>query len=436
MAVKEGSLLAATQIAYADLDEAFYNLSKNGEGITLTEAVIYAKKHKNELGGLGNYIKGYDEDVKGNIINVRFKQGYGNIGDWKIFEPVNDNIKDGTGLYACILDIGSARILACRGSEGAGNFLTNDISRRNIDQDWIEADFMLLNSVQTKQEEALRKYMTDNADLLSEKPWTATGHSLGGALADHAAVVSAEENIGNFSGAVNFDGPGHSQEYIKKHSAALKRVSGKMTHKKASIVGNLLFDFPGAKQEYIKTSNESRFVDKDGSPLSTIAGKKALFLKHDTQYWVLDEDGSTIAGERLTAEWAIEKLSKIIERLPSPVGNMLPAILLKAVHGVEWTADLLNGDPDSSNTLAENMVINVAGFILNHPLVIAPIAIPIVADALVVITFMIIGELAAETAEKTAAEISQGVSKTVSWLSDKTADLFEAVKLTFNAAVE
>lgn len=436
MAVKEGSLLAATQIAYADLDEAFYNLSKNGEGITLTEAVIYAKKHKNELGGLGNYIEGYDEDVKGNIINVRFKQGYGNIGDWKIFEPVNDNIKDGTGLYACILDIGSARILACRGSEGAGNFLTNDISRRNIDQDWIEADFMLLNSVQTKQEEALRKYMTDNADLLSEKPWTATGHSLGGALADHAAVVSAEENIGNFSGAVNFDGPGHSQEYIKKHSAALKRVSGKMTHKKASIVGNLLFDFPGAKQEYIKTSNESRFVDKDGSPLSTIAGKKALFLKHDTQYWVLDEDGSTIAGEQLTAEWAIEKLSKIIERLPSPVGNMLPAILLKAVHGVEWTADLLNGDPDSSNTLAENMVINVAGFILNHPLVIAPIAIPIVADALVVITFMIIGELAAETAEKTAAEISQGVSKTVSWLSDKTADLFEAVKLTFNAAVE
>lgn len=436
MAVKEGSLLAATQIAYANLDEAFYNLSKNGEGITLTEAVIYAKKHKNELGGLGNYIEGYDEDVKGNIIDVRFKKGYGNIGDWKIFEPVNDNIKDGTGLYACILDIGSERILACRGSEGAGNFLTNDISRRNIDQDWIEADFMLLNSVQTKQEEALRKYMTDNADLLSEKPWTATGHSLGGALADHAAVVSAEENIGNFSGAVNFDGPGHSQEYIKKHSAALKRASWKMTHKKASIVGNLLFDFPGAKQEYIKTSNESRFVDKDGSPLSTIAGKKALFLKHDTQYWVLDEDGSTIAGERLTAEWAIEKLSKIIERLPSPVGNMLPAILLKAVHGVEWTADLLNGDPDSSNTLAENMVINVAGFILNHPLVIAPIAIPIVADALVVITFMIIGELAAETAEKTAAEISQGVSKTVSWLSDKAADLFEAVKITINAAVE
>lgn len=428
MAVKEGSLLAATQIAYADLDEAFYNLSKNGEGIALTKAIIYAKEHKNKLGGLSNYIEGYDEDDKGNIINVRFKQGYENIGDWKILEPVNDNIKGGTGLYACILNTDNARILACRGSEGAGNFITNDIGRRNLDQDWIEADFMLLNSVQTKQEEALRKYMTDNADLLSKKPWTATGHSLGGALADHAAVVSAEENIGNFSGAVNFDGPGHSQEYIKEHIKALKRVSEKMTHKKASIVGNLLFDLPGAKQEYIKTSNESRFVDKDGSPISTIEGIKALFLKHDTQYWVLDKDGNTVAGEQLTAEWGTEKLSRTIERLPAPVGNMLPVILLKTVHGVEWVADLLNEAPDSSNTLAENMVISVVSFILNHPLVIAPIAIPIVADALVVITFMIIGELAVETAEKTAAEIAQGVSKTVSWLSDKAAELFEAIK--------
>lgn len=428
MAVKEGSLLAATQIAYADLDEAFYSLSKNGEGITLTDAIIYAKEHKNKLGGLSNYIEGYDEDDKGNIINVKFKQGYENIGNWKILEPVNDNIKGGTGLYACILDTGNARILACRGSEGAGNFIANDISRRNLDQDWIEADFMLLNSVQTKQEEALRKYMTDNADLLSEKPWAATGHSLGGALADHAAVVSAEENIGNFTGAVNFDGPGHSQEYIKEHNRALKRVSGKMTHKKASIVGNLLFDLPGAKQEYIKTSNESRFADKYGSPVSTIEGIKALFLKHDTQYWVLDEDGNTAAGEQLTAEWGAEKLSRTIERLPSPVGNMIPAILLKTAHGVEWAADLLKVDPDSSNTLAENMVINVVSFILNHPLVIAPIAIPVVADALVVITFMIIGELAVETAEKTAAKIAQGISKTVSWLSDKAAELFEAIK--------
>ncbi len=395
----------------------------------MTEAIIYAKEHKNKLGGLSNYIEGYDEDSKGNIINVNFKQGYESIGDWKIFEPVNDNIKGGTGLYACILDTGNARILACRGSEGAGNFLTDDISRRNLDQDWIKADFMLLNSEQTKQEEALRKYMTDNADLLNEKPWAATGHSLGGALADHAAVVSAEENIGNFSGAVNFDGPGHSQEYIKKHNGALKRVSEKMTHKKASIVGNLLFDFPGAKQEYIKTSNESRFVDKNGNPISTIEGIKALFLKHDTQYWVLDEDGNTVAGEQLTAEWGIEKLSKIIERLPSPVGNMLPVILLKTAHGVEWVADQLNGEPDSSNTLAETMVINVVSFILNHPLVIAPIAVPIVADALVAITFMIIGELAVETVEKTAAEIAQGISKTVSWLSDKAAELFEAIKV-------
>ena len=210
-------------------------------------------------------------------------------------------------------------------------------------QDWYEADFKLLNSEQTKQEAALREYMTENADLLQEKPWVSTGHSLGGALADHAAVISAEEKIGNFFGATNFDGPGHSQEYIKKHSEALEQVAHKMIHKKASVVGNLLFDLPGVKQEFIKTSDESRFLDKNGNPKSIAAN---FFERHDTVYWVLDENGNTIETTQPIEGFLFEKLSRAIERLPPFIGNMLPEIVLLVAEGSAWWSEFSKNNPE------------------------------------------------------------------------------------------
>ncbi len=426
MAVSEGDQLIATQIAYADLDKAYYALRKGGNEVTLADAIVYAEKHGDSLSGFRNYIEEFTEDEKGNIISVVFKKEYEHVGEWKLIHPVNDNTEGGTGFCACILDTGYDRILACRGSESMDNMM-------HFKQDWYEADLKLLNSEQTKQETALRQYMIDNSDLLMEKPWVATGHSLGGALADHAAIVSVEEHIGNFSGAINFDGPGHSQEYIKKHLKALEQVSGKMIHKKASIVGNLLFDLPGVAQDHIKTSNESRFIDKYGNPISTIDGIAYHFLEHDTQYWVLDENGNTVAGDQSEVEWAIEKLSRIIERLPPIIGNMLPEIVLYTVEGVAWISDMMENDP----TLVKAISVAVITFVLNNPAVI-PLSIGVVAELVVVIAVvaigLVVGEVIIETLEKIAEEIAQGICKIVSWLSDKATELFEAITNAVNGA--
>lgn len=418
MAVSEYEQLIATQIAYADLDKAYNQLKKGKKEVTLAEAVIYAENHGDSLSGFRNYIKEFIRDENGKVIDVVFNPDCVHIGSWKLIQPVNDNTVDGTGFCACILDTGKDRILACRGSEAMDNML-------HFKQDWYEADLKLLNSVQTKQEAALRQYMIDNANLLREKPWVATGHSLGGALADHAAIVSAENGIGNFSGAINFDGPGHSQEYIAYHSEAIKSASGKMVHKKASIVGYLLSDIPGAQQEHIKTSNESRFLDENGNPKERNEDGN-IFLEHDTQYWVLDENGNTMHGEQSFLEFAVEKLSRAIDRLPSFIGNLLPDVILIAVNGITWVSEMCENNPGLGNA----MIIAAVGFLLTHP-GIAILAIKAAAVLIVIVAAAIIiaiaGELILEALEQAANEISKQLCEFVSWLSGKAEELFEAI---------
>lgn len=421
MVVKESDQLIATQIAYANLDEALARLKLEGKDLTLKNLIEDANNHKDYLNGLNNYLDS----------NGTFKKGYEHVADWQIIDCKNDNY-DGaeySGFYGCIIDTGDARILACRGSEGIGSI--KKLNFKNLIQDWIKADFGLINSIETDQEKVLREYMRENADLLSEKPWVATGHSLGGTLADHAAIVSAEERIGNFSGAINFDGPGHSQEYIKKHREAIEKVSSKMIHKKASVVGNLLFDIPGAIQEYIETSNESRYLDKNGNPISTIDGFVANFLEHDTQYWVLDENGNTVSGKQSSLEYIMEKLSRGVDRLPAPISNMLPKILLLVAEGLAWVSDLREKNPDF-----DNMVITAAvSFILLNPggtmiavNTIATLAVIIALTAIITIA----KEIIIESLEQITAEVSKKICETISWLSGKAISLFEAMTNVIN----
>lgn len=420
MVVKESDQIIATQIAYANLDEALARLKLEGKEITLINLIEDANKHKDYLNGLKNYLDS----------NGAFKKEYEHVATWQIIDCKNDNY-DGaeySGFYGCIIDTGDARILACRGSEGMGSF-------KNLIQDWIKADFGLINSIETDQEKVLREYMRENADLLSEKPWVATGHSLGGALADHAAIVSVEEGIGNFSGVINFDGPGHSQEYINAHMKAIKQVSGKMIHKKASIVGNLLHDFPGVQQNRIHTSNVSHFLDKNGNSekMSFFADYLLFnFLEHDEKYWILDENENTTTGAyQEFGEWIFEKISLFVDALPAPIGNMIPMILLVAVEGVMWVSEALENNPE----LKTAIVVAAIGYILTHPLVI-PMAIHIVANIIVAVVIILAGKIMFEVMQRTAMEIAKKICNMVSWLSDKTTDLFEAITETINGFQE
>ena len=414
MAVSEANQLLATQIAYADLDAAVIRIrTANGwpkdYPVKLSAAIEDALAHGDSMSHLEKYL-----DSKG-----AFKAEYAFANNWTILSTVNENQPGKTGLYACILDTGDSRILACRGSEEMSNMM-------NFKQDWYEADLQLLNSEMTKQEAALRRFMEANTKLLSEKPWVATGHSLGGALADFAAVMSQVIGIKNFSGAINFDGPGHSQEFIERYKAQIAQVAALMVHKKASIVGNILFNFPGVRQEFVETSSQSQFVDDEGNPWPQVTDV-AILAEHDTQNWVRNDDGSLREGKQDWYEFLVEKLTRGIDRLPPFIGNALPHVIYLAVVGANW----LKGFADDHPVLVKVLTIATVGFLLANPAMalaaINTVAI-IVLVVVVVLIAVIIGEIVIELLEKIAEEIAKAVCLAISWLADKAVELFNAIK--------
>ena len=345
------------------------------------------------MGGLKNYL---NPDGK-------FKDEYAFANNWTMMAAINENKTGESGLYACILDVGDARILAMRGSEEMNKI-------ENWDQDWFEGDLKLLNSEMTKQEEALRRFMESNATLLSEKPWVATGHSLGGALADFAAVMSVVLGIEHFAGATNFDGPGHSQEFIEKYKKEIALVAPLMVHKRASFVGSILFDLPGVRQEFVETKDK---ID--------------IFAEHDVQNWVRNKDGSLREGKQDWYEFLVEKLTRGIDRLPSILGNALPYIVNLIAHGAFWLRDFANDHPALIQLLTTAVAIFLAG---NPTLALAAIAIvaAIVVVVGVVLLAVIIGEIIIEIIEKIIEAIAAAVSVAIAWLADKAVELFNAIK--------
>lgn len=417
MVVSEANQLLATQIAYADLDAAMIRLEINGVGpIKLADAIKDAWAHGESISPLNKYLKS----------DGTFKDEYSFANEWTILAAINENKPGSTGLYSCILDTGEARILANRGSEDMSNMM-------NFKQDWYEADLQLLNSEMTKQEASLYKFMEANADLLAEKYWVATGHSLGGALADFAATMSAVIGIDNFSGAINFDGPGHSKEFIEKYETEIAQVSKLMLHKKASIVGYILFDFPGVKQEYIKTTSQSQFLDENGNPYKQTA--KTIFDEHDTQYWVRNEDGSLCEGEQDWYEFLVEKITRGIDNMPSAIGNSLPHIIYLLVTGVNWLGNIVDDYP----TLIKTMTVAAVSFLLANPAV-TLLAIEVVASIVVIFTafliIVILGEMLFEKLEEIAIDIAKTVCLATSWLVDKVVELCNAIQMWINEVIE
>lgn len=341
MAVTEGEMLFATQIAYADLDDAFGEITNtNGSPVYLIDAITQSY---NKSGGenLWDNFSSYLELDNGKPTydeygNLKFKDEYAYISQWKLLATTNDNVKidssSGTGFCACILDTGEDRIVACRGSES--------ISPENMN-DWIN-DVRFLYSIQTAQDAKLWDFLNSNKALLEEKNWYATGHSLGGSLADYAAVLSVEKKISNFAGSINFDGPGRSLEFIDKYNDEIAQVCPKMQHKKASFVGMLLNDLPGVEQKYIEVSYTDRLTG-EYSVISALTPFK-YFLVHSTSTWVLDENHKTIEREPSSSDYAIEALSWLLDKLPTPVKQYLSESVVGTLSMVEWMGDFFGAD--------------------------------------------------------------------------------------------
>lgn len=221
--------------------------------------------------------------------------------DWKNWE-VKDvcNDQNDSGYYGILIDTkdGNA-VIANRGSE------STDLSTGY--KDWAEADLGLLDSTSTRQQKRAEQYMEKLYYKYGDTygKFTVGGHSLGGNLAMHMVITAPLDMLGKIDRCTSMDGPGFSEEYMKKHRDEIERTAKLLDHYQWSIVSGLLFTVPGSNIQTIKSHE---------SPSSEGAlGKE--FSKHSLKNVEYTEDGEFKPGNQSDLAKTADELAKYIDSI-------------------------------------------------------------------------------------------------------------------------
>ena len=219
MKYTDKELKDATQIAYLNfIEKSVNNMKADGKNFPFS---------------IRDLMKGADIDSNDKEILELLPES---ALDWKIKDI--HNTKNENGFYACVIETSDENaIVAFRGSEGFTQY-------RDLVYDWGQSDFGLLNNKETPQHTETEKYANRLAEekvLDQYKSIAATGHSLGGNLASHFAIVNAygdqkKDIFQKLNQVVNFDGPGVSNKYLEYNEDAIKKAAPKIQHYKWSLI--------------------------------------------------------------------------------------------------------------------------------------------------------------------------------------------------------
>ena len=400
MSYSDLQLKNATQVAYQNFQKPFQQLINAGQKppikiIELCEQMINDK---------------YTTADK--VYNHLFPDlDNEDIRNWAIVDiyDSNKNTVNDTGFYGCVIDVGEGdAIVAFRGSEGA-----TDLS--NLQHDWIEADLGLVNSTLTIQQGEVYKFLKkiSESDYINNYDSLGlTGHSLGGNLAMHGAIVSAMPEIGlddKLKRCVSYDGPGYSDEYIDYYEKYINKVSGKITHYKWSPVGGLLFELPNVSRIPLKFEEKDDFIYN-------------LIGRHSTTSIIFDGENA-VHGDETTWDILTSKFSKGIDHMPSIIGDTLVSTLSALLYGGMWMYTEMF--KDNEITPFGVSVITAAA---KNLIAIGPIkTVKLVASLLFIATvsfFAVIAyEYTYEFIEYIINEAAEAVTKFCSWLKDKADEL-------------
>ena len=254
-----------------------YGQNKLSEYETLGEAAVKNKRYSET-------IKMYDSIADG-------KGDYAKYENWKVVDVKNDNdvtaTNGKTGFYGCVIETDEkSAILAYRGSES-----TNQYQKK---ADWGEADFGLLNSTSTRQQEVGREYAESVMNKYSNySNWEGTGHSLGDNLITDAYLHLSKNNRDKMK-IVGFDGLNYSQEYIdelqkyyRENGWDLSDATKNITHYQWSLVGAIFGGkLPGINFKTVQTTGD----------VYGHIGITALTQKHAVVNLKFDENGNLIEG--------------------------------------------------------------------------------------------------------------------------------------------
>lgn len=268
-------LIVATQIAYYDFGKE--RLAAHGGRATVRELLRERDLYR-ELESRLNKAEGELERLMArrnlDLYNEVVADG-SPYGDWYVVD-VNDTNEE-NGFYGMLLETDADQaIVAFRGSES--------YDANQIMMDWINADFGLLMAKDTAQQEKAAEYIAQAGQRFPYSRYAVTGHSLGGNLAEHAAIAAPDSMREKLVQTVNFDGPGFSEEYMERNRDLISKVVHPIVHYRWSLVGALL-THPSCTQSRVVS------VTEDIKPLEELTSN---YLRHATVFvrlengWVQD----------------------------------------------------------------------------------------------------------------------------------------------------
>lgn len=266
----------------------------NVKDMTIQELIEYAE------------VKEHDREIIRKLPDEAF--------EWKISDVHNKNNQN--GFYGCVIETSEDNaIVAFRGSEGLKDY-------PGLINDWCKADFGLLKKDCTDQQKECEHFLemlSVNGVLDKYKSLSVTGHSLGGNLASHFAIAAAtgknnKDIFSKIEQVVNFDGPGVSNEYLKKYNDAIKLASNKIVHYMWSPIGAALNSIPGEEVNYLQIDEKQHKKD-----IGDQIWYKT-FYRHHTDSIMFSKTGRAIRGDQ-------DEFSKVIHGLSVGV-DIAPTKLL------------------------------------------------------------------------------------------------------------
>ena len=235
----------ATQVAYCNVnrfDFETFQVKHPGEYLTLQEIF-------NEVGYDLYYNQALlNEEQEGDSLTMQqeafafmdaVKAGTICQG-WRVVAVSNQADQEENGFYA--VTIATSEEDAIVGFRGSESWEMNQTV-----EDWVVADFTMLASDLTEQEEAAGNYLYDTLIKREFENYAVTGHSLGGNLSIVSTVLARNKDnyygtdfSGRLKQTVSFDGPGHPTEFIEKYQTEIDQMADVMTHYQWSWVGVIL----------------------------------------------------------------------------------------------------------------------------------------------------------------------------------------------------
>ena len=242
MAFTDAEMAILSQLAYYGSDVETQTQPARGKGLHSVLTNPQIKEYlENSLGA------DYKTALNGLIEKTKDR-------DYKIIKAEDDN--KGTGFAAiAILDPNNEVTVAARGTEGFDVF-TSDASRRDV-----AADLQLAYSVSTLQQQEIEKFMK-SLEIEGYDGYYFTGHSLGGNLANYAAITF--KPIEKVKGVVTFNAPGFNEGFVMKCAAEINIIYNRLKNyqNEYDYVSSIMY-VPGDKIIISSSKKEKGWFDFD-----------------------------------------------------------------------------------------------------------------------------------------------------------------------------